>query len=943
MSEQRNEEGLSGVSEADLAAIMSGENGAFVESLFEDYITGRQAVPENWIRLFDALTGRNGGNGRTSAPALLNYEPRGVGEDLPGSPTGVFGLVNAFRSHGHLIARLDPLGRGDTTHSLLDPAEFGLDRRLDERLGVGNFLGLGDVTTRELLQSLHETYCDTFAAEFMEIADKERRDWLVERMEPCRNHPRLSPEEQRAIYTKLCAAERFEQFLHKRFLGQKRFSLEGGEALIPMLNAIVDDAAELGAEEIVVAMAHRGRLNVLAHTLGMPYRAIFADFQPSLIPLDAQGSGDVKYHRGYSADRKTRTGREIHLSLCPNPSHLEWINPVAEGMVRAKQNIRGDVERMRVVPIQIHGDAAFTGQGVVAETLALSELAHYWTGGTIHVIVNNQIGFTTDPEDYRFTRHPSDMAKVIQAPILHVNADDPEACLHAARLAIAFRQRFREDVIIDLVCYRRHGHNEGDDPTFTQPLLYKKINAHPRVGTLYGERLMREGSLDREALEQIERAQKEVLEQEMEASRISFRLAGAEGYHGLWSRFEAQRPHENGRTAITVEVAGKVAEALLSFPPGFHPHPKVRRLMEQRAEALRGEAPIDWGAGEALAFGSLLVEGVTIRLTGQDSERGTFTHRHAVLHDVENGSRLIPLEKLGTEDARFIIGNSLLSEAAVLGFEYGYSSVDPQRLVIWEAQFGDFANSAQVIVDQFISSAEQKWNRSSGLVMLLPHGYEGQGPEHSSARLERFLQLCAEDNLQICNLTTPAQLFHALRRQLRRNYRKPLVIMSPKSLLRHPRAVSRIEAFVEGGFREVLDDPRRVAGTLDPASVRRVLLCSGKVYYTLLAAQEDSAFDDVAIVRLEEIHPFPFERLEAALADYATRDFVWVQEEPWNQGAWFFVRERLGSILARGARVRYVGRPESASPATGSYRRHVEEEQDFVSEAFARRARRRKS
>ena len=937
----------SGLSACDLATVMSGENGAFVEALFEDYLTGRGSVPETWIRLFDELTGRNGNGqaGRVATPATHPAaEPvaRPRPAPVPGTAptTGIFGLVNAYRTHGHLIANLDPLREAEPSHPLLDPLEFGLEgAQLDTPGSSGHYLGLHECTPRELIASLQETYCGTFAVEFMEMRDKERRDWLIERMEPTHNRPQLSKAERRHILEQVTAAERFEMFLHKRFVGQKRFSLEGAEAMVSLLDAIVEDAAELGALELVVSMAHRGRLNVMTHTQSMPYRAIFTEFQPSLAPMDAQGSGDVKYHRGYSSDRQTRSGRKIHVSLWPNPSHLEWINPVAEGAVRAKQNFRGDTERSQVIPLQIHGDAAFTGQGIVPETLALSELENYWTGGTIHIIVNNQIGFTTEPNEYRSTKHPSDMAKVIQAPIFHVNADDPEACVYAAKLAIAFRQQFKEDVIIDLVCYRRHGHNEGDDPTFTQPVLYKKISAHPRVGASYSERLLQENVVSRSDLDELEVEQKTRLETAMEESSVSVQLAGAEGYHGLWSDFELTQELHNGKTSISRDKIVAVAKGLLSFPRDFQPHPKAKRLMEQRVKSIQEGGLIDWGTAEALALGSLLLDGTTVRLTGQDAERGTFSHRHAVLHDVESNKRFVPLDAIAQRGARLIICNSMLSEAAVLGFEYGYSTVDPRRLVIWEAQFGDFANSAQVIIDQFISSAEQKWNRSSGLVMLLPHGFEGQGPEHSSARLERFLQLCAEDNLQVCNLTTPAQFFHVLRRQLRRNYRKPLVVMSPKSLLRLPRAVSPVSEIETGHFHEVIDDPMRVSGELDPKTVRRVLICSGKVYYALLAAREDTAFDDVALVRLEEIHPFPFDRIKEVLRGYGTKDFVWVQEEPWNQGAWSFVRDRMSRVLPRGAKLSYVGRPESASTASGSYRQYEEETTLFIEDAFRRQAR----
>jgi 2-oxoglutarate dehydrogenase E1 component len=856
---------------------------------------------------------------------------------------GVYGLVNAYRTYGHLIARLDPFGRGDSSHPYLDPAGFGLGPERLEQVVESDVRGAGATRVRDLIALLRETYCGTFAVEFMEIRDSARRDWLMEQMEPIRNRPALPNEERARILSQIVAAERFETFLHKRFLGQKRFSLEGGEALVPLLDALLEGAAELGAAELVLAMAHRGRLNVMAHTLGMPYRAHFAAFRATLSPRDAQGAGDVKYHRGYSADRTTRSGRPLHLSLCANPSHLEWINPIAEGIVRAKQNHRGDSARTQVVPVQIHGDASFTGQGVVAETLALSELEHYWTGGSIHIVVNNQIGFTTDPREYRFTRYPSDMAKVIQAPVFHVNADDPEACVHAARLAIEFRQRFREDVIIDLVCYRRHGHNETDDPTFTQPALYRVIESHPRVAEIYSGRLLEEGVLDAAALEKLEREQAALLEGELEASTGELRLAGAEGYHGLWKDFSAGDIEEgDARTAVSHEALVRVCAALGSTPPGFHLHPKLRRLLDQRARAHEPGVAIDWATAEALALGSLLDERVTVRLTGQDVERGTFSQRHAVLHDHETGERFVPLGAAATGGAKLIITNSMLSEAAVLGFEYGWSTVDPNRLAIWEAQYGDFANGAQIVIDQFVASAEKKWRRSSGLVMLLPHGYEGQGPEHSSARLERFLQLCAEDNLRVCNLSTPAQYFHALRRQIRHPTRKPLVLMTPKSLLRHPRVVSSASELEQGTFQETLDDPARVAGDLAPARTRRVLVCSGKVFYTLLAAREEGAFDDVAILRLEEIHPFPFAELRKLLAGYAAKDVVWVQEEPWNMGAWSFVSDRLRRILPRGRSLRYVGRPESASPATGSYKLHEEEEAEFVAEAFSRGQRRRK-
>jgi 2-oxoglutarate dehydrogenase E1 component len=952
---QEDREGSS--RESDLASVFSGEGGAYVESLFEDYLLGRSRVPESWARIFDELIGRpspDGGNGRVraaaepaapapavSAPAVPALAAPALAE-MPAPAIGIVGLINAYRMHGHLIAKLDPLGRGDSEHALLEPSEYGIgEERMDRRVAWPTFLGLREGTPRELVRALRETYCGTFAVEFMDIRDKPRRDWLLERMEPCANRPLLGPEERREILRQVLAAERMEQLLHRRFLGQKRFSVEGADSLIPLLHAIVEGAARLGAKEMVLAMAHRGRLNVLAHVMGMPYQAVFAEFQASLMPRDAQGAGDVKYHRGYSSDRVCRSGEQIHLSLCSNPSHLEWINPIAEGIVRAKQSYRGDAGRKQVIPVQIHGDAAFNGQGIVSETLALSELESYRTGGTIHIIVNNQIGFTTNPEEYRFTRYPSDTAKVIQAPVFHVNADDPEACVHAARLAIEFRQRFGEDVIIDLVCYRRHGHNEADDPTVTQPVLYERIAEHPTAAKLYAARLLVEGVLDAAAVEALEADRRQRLERGFEESKTQIRLEGSEGYHGLWRGFHVGNGAAAQPTGAPREALDRIADALLAFPEGFEPHPKVRRVLEARARSLRPKGQVDWGTAEAAAIGSLLAEGKTVRLTGQDVERGTFGQRNAVLRDMKTDRRWVPLDALGGTRAHFLIANSPLSEAAALGFEYGYSTVDPNRLTVWEAQYGDFTNCAQVIVDQFIASSEKKWNRSSGLVMLLPHGYEGQGPEHSSARLERFLQLCAEDNLIVCNLTTAAQYFHVLRRQLSQSVRKPLVLATPKSLLRHAGTASPVEELEKGSFHTVLDDPARAEGSLDPAKVRRVLLCSGKVFYTLTDARAESSFGDVAIVRLEQLHPFPFDEVRATLAPYATRDFVWVQEEPWNMGAWSYVQIRLAKSLPQGATPRYVGRHESASPATGSYKIHLEEEAEFVREAFARAPRAR--
>ena len=751
-------------------------------------------------------------------------------------------------------------------------------------------------------------------------------------MEPSRNRAMLSADERVAILGRLIVAETLEQFLHARYPGLKRFSLEGGEALIPLLDAAIEEVAGLGAVEMVMGMPHRGRLNVLAHVLGKPYELVLAEFEGTFLPADVEGDGDVKYHLGYSRDHRTPRGREIHLSLSSNPSHLEAINPVVEGIVRAKQAHREDRDRGMVVPLLMHGDAAFMGQGSVYETLAMSELPGFTTGGTVHVIVNNQIGFTTAPGDYLFTRYPSDPAKVIRAPVFHVNGDDPEAVVQAARLAAGYRQAFHADAFIDLFCYRRHGHNEQDDPTLTQPTLYRLIAEHPPVTQRYAERLSADGVVDEATVTQMRTAARAALEAALARARERKPKQPVFAFGGVWKGLSWAGDDWSARTAVPAEQLRVVAEAIGRVPDGFHPHRRVRALLdERRARVERGEG-IDWGTGEALAYGTLLLEGTPIRLSGQDAVRGTFSHRHAILFDTETGAPWVPLNHLGPSQAPFEGVNSLLSEFAALGFEYGMSSADPRRLVLWEAQFGDFVNGGQVILDQFVSSAESKWQRMSGLVLLLPHGYEGQGPDHSSARLERFLQLCAEDNMQVVNATTPAQFFHVLRRQIHRPFRKPLVVMTPKSLLRHPDAVSRSTDFTNGGFRLVLDDERASA----PAAVGRLLLCSGKIFYALRQARTERHRDDVGIVRVEQLYPFPEAEIAAVLQRHArAAEVCWVQEEPANQGAWSFVQPRLEGLLGGRAPLRYVGRDEAASPATGSHDRHQAEERAILDQAMA--------
>ena len=904
-------------------------NAEYVDSLYQEYLRDPQSVDPQWALFFAGFEAGRGalpsGNG-AAAPAAL-VAPPAVERNI-----GVFDLIHSYRELGHLIASLDPLGHSDTSHPLLEPSEFGFgDADLERVVECPSFKGCSSAVLRDLITWLRATYCGTLGVEYMHISDKEQRLWLQERMEPTRNQPQLSVDDRKHILNTLTAAEGFEQFLHTKYVGQKRFSLEGGESLIPLLATLIEDAGNNGVQEVIMGMAHRGRLNVLANVLRKPYEMIFAEFEGTFLRADIQGDGDVKYHLGYARDHTTRNGHQVHVSLCSNPSHLEAVDPVVEGIVRAKQYYHRDPVRTQVVPVLIHGDAAFTGQGLVAETLALSELDAYRTGGTVHVILNNQIGFTTSPPDYRFTRYPSDVARIIQAPVFHVNGDDPEAAVQAARLAIAFRNAFKKDVIIDLFCYRRHGHNEADDPTFTQPVMYREIAAHPTVRQLYAERLGAHGIVSPGDAAKMAADWREIFDDALNYARDFMPRQQVFALGGVWKGMQWAGDDWSAHTAVPMAVLEQVMRGARRLPANFAVHPKVQRLLEQRAEMLQAEGKIDWGCAEMLAFGTLLLEGTKIRLAGQDTGRGTFSHRHAVLRDVHTGERYVPLDHLNGDQGLFRIIDTMLSEAAVLGFEYGFSSADPRNLVIWEAQFGDFANGAQVIIDQFIASAESKWQRMSGLVMLLPHGYEGQGPEHSSARLERYLQLCAENNMQVCNLTTPAQYFHVLRRQMHRNFRKPLIIMSPKSLLRYKLCVSSPRDLTEGSFQPVLAE----SDVIVPASVRRVLFCSGKVYFDLLAARRERDIDDIAIVRVEQLYPFPEKEVLVALSPYsAAREVLWVQEEPWNMGAWHDMYRRLRRVIGDSRALGYAGRPAAASPAVGSYKVHQAEAAELIDNAL---------
>ncbi len=896
-------------------------NAEYIERLYEQYQRDPRSLDPAWQAYFagfDFAGSRAPAGGRSD-------------QTLPVT-MGIQNLVHTYRELGHFLAKLDPLGHDRPSHPLLELSQFGVSADdLDHPVGAGGFLGPSDGSLRDLIEKLRATYCRTLGVEYMDIADKAQREWLAQRMEPILNKPNFTPEESRAILYQLVAADEFEKFLHTRYVGQKRFSLEGAESLVPLLNTLIDDGAGLGVEEICMGMSHRGRLNVLAHVLNKPYEILFSEFEGTIAHQDAEGDGDVKYHLGYANDRPTSQNRNIHLSLSPNPSHLELIDPVIEGIVRAKQNYRGDKDHSRVVPLLMHGDAAFTGQGIVHETLGLSELSGYRTGGTIHVIINNQIGFTTAPGQGRFTPYPTDVAKMIQAPIFHVNGDDPEAAVHAGRLAIAFREQFKVDVMIDLWCYRRHGHNEVDEPGFTQPVMYNQISQHKSTRELYSEKLVREGVVTEQQLEEMRKVARERMESAANLAREYRPRQRTATMNNLWKGFTHNPSDWASKTAVPRETLTKIAERATQLPPDFTIHPKLKRLFASRLEAVKTGRGIDWGCGEMLALGSLLLEGTPIRFTGQDTQRGTFGHRHAVLHDYNTGAQYTPLSNLAKDQAPFTIINTLLSELAVLGFEYGYSSADPRNLVIWEAQFGDFVNGAQPIIDQFIAAAESKWRLMNGLVLLLPHGFEGQGPEHSNAYLERFLSLCAEENMQVCAPTTSAQYFHALRRQIHRPFRKPLVLMTPKSLLRFEPSASLIEEFMEGGMQLVIDDP----AAPERDSVRRILFCSGKVFYSLAAARDKEAVKNVAIVRVEQLYPFPKREIQAILAKYRqAREICWVQEEPRNRGGWMYMEDRLRELLPDPAVLSYFGRDEAASPATGLFKMHQIEEQEIIGHAL---------
>jgi 2-oxoglutarate dehydrogenase E1 component len=918
----------------------------FVEDLYRAFLRDPASVDARWREYFKRLDDGNGdGAGRARPGPSFRprglFDPRGTGAPLAEAGAAsslqrmqdrVVELIRAYLVRGHMAARIDPLGRPRPPQPELDPAFYGFtDADLDRSVSTHGIPGPPARPLREILDLLRAVYCQSIGVQFMHIDDRERRVWLRERLEDPRHWIPLTREEQLRIFTRLTDAVILEEFIQQKYPGAKTFSLEGSESLIPLLDLAVETASAHGVDEIVLAMAHRGRLNVLANILGKRPREIFGEFEDRDDPL-RDGRGDVKYHLGHSTDWRTASGRSVHLSLCFNPSHLEFVNPVALGRVRAKQDRAGDHERVRGMTLLIHGDASFAGEGVIQESLTLSQLEGYRTGGTLHVVVNNQLGFTTPPEEARSSVYATDVAKMLQIPILHVNGEAPDAVARVVRLAMEFRRTFRSDVVIDMYCYRRRGHNEGDEPAFTQPLMYQLIERRPPVREGYLEHLLALNGLTREDADRIAVERRAELERELAEARSPRYLAAREKPTGVWSGYRGG-PGGDAEELETGVARGRLVElirALTRLPEGFRPHPTIVRGLARRRETGEGARPVDWSTAEALAFAALATEGHRVRLSGQDTARGTFSHRHAVLHDVADGGTYLPLGHVAPDQAPVEVYNSPLSEVGVLGFEYGYSLDCPDGLVLWEAQFGDFVNAAQVIVDQFLVSAEEKWRRLSGLVLLLPHAFEGQGPEHSSARLERFLELAVNDNIQIVNATTPAQYFHVLRRQVLRRWRKPLVVMTPKSLLRHPKVVSSLADLEQGGFQRILGDAAAA-----PDRVRRVLLCSGKVYYDLLTARDELGREDVAIVRLEQLYPLRDEQLREALAPYSpAAPVVWVQEEPANMGAWRYLLARFGDRLLGARPFSGVCRPPSASPATGWAALHRIEQQKLLRVAF---------
>lgn len=945
--------------------LLTGENLPFIEQLYTQYLQDPESVDASWVPFFkehfdgddDGVVGPSFSPRGLFSPAVVAGGQPGArsGDDTPefrnriegtyistpkksaGFAAKVETMLRAYRLHGHAVADIDPLGsRGENPQPELDPSTYGFDDTdMDTPVRCRALFNGEQVPLKKVIERLEQLYCGSIGIEFQYIEDPETRQWLRDQVER-RDYAEIDGAKgKKRILEGLLDADAFETFLKRKYQTAKRFSLTGGDSLIPMLAALLDESARGGVGEVLIGMAHRGRLNVLHNLMRKPAANMFSEFEKTQTPEKYVGSSDVKYHMGYSSDYVTPAGENIHLSLAFNPSHLEFVAPVVIGRARAKQERLGVGHmkaRKRVMPLVLHGDAAFSGQGVVAETLNIADLNAYDVGGTVHVVINNQIGFTTLPVEGRSTRYSTDIAKMLEVPILHVNGNDPEACIRAAKLAARFRERFGRDVVIDLICYRHYGHNEGDEPRYTQPVMYQKIDKMEHVRLSYSRQLVEEGVLSQQEVDAMWNERLDNFTPIYEEIQAVPREKNVDTMGGVWTDFRGGKvaASDDPDTSVPHETLQKLGATLSTIPESVDAHRTIQRLFKTRAEMATGESDIDWGFGEALAFASLLNEGRSIRLTGQDSIRGTFSHRHAAVFDGETGQRFWPARQLGKHQGKFHVHNSSLSETAVLGFEYGFSLDSPDWLVMWEAQFGDFVNGAQVIIDQFINSGEDKWKRLSGIVMLLPHGYEGQGPEHSSARLERFLQLCAEDNMFVCNLTTPAQYFHALRRQLHHKARKPLIVMTPKSLLRHREAISRLEDFSDGSFQHVIGEQRE----LDPEKVRRVLLCSGKVYYDLIQRAQEESYDDVAVLRVEQLYPLDRDTLSAEVGKYANASEVcWVQEEPKNMGSWSYLFPELFELF--GKPPRYIGRVASASPATGDPQAHQLEQNQFITKAFA--------
>ncbi len=932
-----------------------GSNAAAIEALYEQFIENPDAVLESWRHYFRSLgdgqteiahtpirrrlleksRARNG-NGRTRAVAASGISSANEKQ------AAVSRLIQVYSLRGHQIADLDPLKLQERhVPGVLKMDYLGLTGAdMDSEFSTGGLAGTGSrrMKLRDIYALLKKIYCGRIGAEFAHVSRARERLWLRKHFEQGAVSGGLEDDERRWLLGQLTCAEGIERYLHTRFVGQKRFSLEGGESLIPMLDDLIQQGGKAGVREFVIGMAHRGRINVLVNVLGKSPEDLFEEFEGSTDPAEIKGSGDVKYHMGFSADMKT-PGGNVHIALAFNPSHLEIVDPVVEGSVRARQQRRGDLERQEVVPVLVHGDAAFCAQGVVTETFQMSQTIGFRTGGTIHIVVNNQIGFTTSRrDDARSTPYCSDVAKMIEAPIFHVNGDDPEAAIFVTRLALEYRQRFKKDVVIDLVCYRRHGHNEADEPAATQPVMYSRIRQHNTTRELYAERLVDAGLIDAAGISQLQEDYRERLDRGQPVPRSSLGLIGDE-FTVDWQPYLGTDWDEPVDTTLSPALVAELGKSITAMPAGFVPHGRVQRIVAARVQMVAGEIDMDWGFAETMAYASLIKKGHNCRLTGQDSGRGTFFHRHAVLHNQANRQEYIPLEHISDRPSSFRIIDSLLSEEAVLAFEYGYATTEPNTLVIWEAQFGDFANGAQVVIDQFISSGEAKWGRLCGMTLFLPHGYEGQGPEHSSARLERFLQLSAEHNLQICVPSTPAQMFHMLCRQMLRPFRKPLIVMTPKSLLRHKMSVSPLSALSDGRFQLIIPDGSNIAAK----KTRRLVFCSGKVYYDLVEARQINGISDVAIVRIEQLYPFPVEEFAKIIARYPNaNDIVWCQEEPQNQGAWYHIRHRLQEPLGGPRQLFYAGRPGAAAPASGIFKLHLQQQQALVEAALDMKVKARK-